>query len=335
MKVAALIFATVLQLATAFYSPSHQHNLARPSSTLLEASPHLIGESMVALVTPMSEDNKVDVGALRSLLEWHVECGTRAIVVLGTTGEASTLSPSERDTVLSETVSVVDGKAAVVVGTGTIDTAATIETTKRAAELGADSSLVVTPYYVKPTQHGLVKHFEAVASAVDLPMIVYNVPGRTGVDLKPETVAILSKHPGIVGIKEATGDNSRVATLRAECGDDFLLLSGEDSASLDFVLKGGDGVISVTSNIAPREMQEMMALARAGSSEEAKTIDDKLAGLHDKLFCEANPIPAKWALYRAGKIGPGIRLPLTELSERYHADLEEAMTAAGLVLSSS
>lgn len=324
----AVLLLSLAFEAAAFLQPPAPNAAPRTALRLVP----VVGESMVALVTPMHADGGLDLGALRALLEWHVESGTKAVVVLGTTGEASTLSGEERDAVLAETVKTVAGRAAVVAGTGTIDTKATITMTKRAAELGADAALVVTPYYVKPTQHGMVAHFNAVADAVDLPLVLYNVPGRTGVDLKPETVGELADHPGIVGIKEATGDNSRVADLRRLCGDDFVLVSGEDAASLDFVAKGGDGVISVTANVVPGEMQRMMTLGKSGDLESAREIDATLAKLHDTLFREANPIPVKWALHRAGRIGPGIRLPLTPLSSQFQGDVEVAMEAAGVVL---
>ena len=298
----------------------------------------VIGESMVALVTPMKPEtpNAVDHGALKSLLEWHLECGTKGIVALGTTGEASTLSNDEKVAVLETTMSVVQGKIPVVVGTGTIDTQATIDATMMAKDLGADASLVVTPYYVKPPQRALIKHFRTIADAVDLPMILYNVPGRTGVDMVPETVAELAKHDRIIGIKEATGDVDRVPTLRDLCGENFLLLSGDDATSLEFVLQGGDGVISVTTNICPAEMQVVISSARNrehldGTLDKILDIDrDRLQPLHNDLFVEANPIPIKWALHRAGRIPSGIRLPLTDLAPEFYSRLENAMAAANV-----
>lgn len=290
------------------------------------------GGSMVALPTPMVADGKLDMGALRSQIEWHVECGTEGIVALGTTGEASTMNDSERDEVLSTVIKAADGRIPVIAGTGTIDPVKTIKMGLRAKELGCDATLVVTPYYVKPTQPGLIAHFGAVADAVDLPMILYNVPGRTGVDMLPETVAELAAmYPGIIGVKEATGDLSRVATLRKSCGDEFLLLSGDDGTGLQFCVEGGDGVISVTAAIAPSEMQGMIEAAQI-DVDTARVLDASLRGLHSHLFCQANPIPVKWALARAGKTQPGIRLPLLELEPQYHAALEDAMRAAGIKL---
>ena len=284
------------------------------------------GGSNVALVTPMvAGSNAVDYGALRSLLEWHVECGTAGVVALGTTGEASTLSGEERDEVLRTAVDVCGGVVPVVAGTGTIDTERAIAMGRRAAELGADGTLVVTPYYVKPPQAALVAHFTAIADAVDLPMILYNVPGRTGVDLLPATVAELARHDRIVGIKEATGDNARVAVLREQCGDDFLLYSGEDAMGREFVALGGDGVISVTANVAPRDMQTMLANPNKSSSIK---IDAKLRALHEKLFVQANPIPVKWALHRAGRMGAGIRSPLAALEPQFHEDIDDALRFA-------
>mmetsp|Transcript_16008 Transcript_16008/g.47619 ORF Transcript_16008/g.47619 Transcript_16008/m.47619 type:complete len:324 (-) Transcript_16008:27-998(-) len=287
------------------------------------------GGSYVALVTPMAGDSAaVDLGALRELLEWHVASGTSGVVALGTTGEASTLDGDERDDVLRLAVEVCGAAGVpVVAGTGTIDTRTCVQLGRRAADLGADATLVVTPYYVKPPQDALRAHFTNIAERVELPMILYNVPGRTGVDLLPETVAALSTHERIVGIKEATGDNGRVATLRAACGDDFLLYSGEDAMGREFVALGGDGVISVTANVAPAAMSEMLA---APSSAKALRVDDALRPLHEKLFCQANPIPVKWALHRAGRMQAGIRSPLMVLDERFRGDVDDALAAAGI-----
>lgn len=289
------------------------------------AALQLGGGSYVALVTPMDMDNAVDYGALRSLLEWHVESGTNGVVALGTTGEASTLDGNERDRVLATCVEVCGGTIPVVAGTGCIDTRACIALGRQAADLGADGTLVVTPYYVKPPQRALEAHFLAIADEVDLPMVLYNVPGRTGVDLLPETVASIAQHPNVAGIKEATGDNGRVAQLRDLCPPGFLLYSGEDAMGREFVALGGDGVISVTANVAPRAMARMLG-DPAGPA--ARRLDDALRPLHEDLFCQANPIPVKWALHRARGIATGIRPPLAVLEAEFHADIDAALAAA-------
>jgi len=288
--------------------------------------------SMVALVTPMKPDGAVDEAQLRSLLQWHVACQTDGIVVLGTTGEASTLSFDERARVLDITAEEVKGKIPIVVGTGTIDPRMVVKLTQQARDHGADASLVVTPYYVKPTQKGLISHFGFVAEAVDLPCLLYNVPGRTGSDIKPETAAeVASKHAGVIGMKEATGDLARVAAIRSLAGQDFLLYSGDDETGAEFVLQGGDGVISVTSNIVPEQMHMLMMAALDKDKTRAKAINTPLKLLHQRLFLQANPIPVKWALYRMGRMGQAIRPPLTVLEEEFHAPLEEALRAAGVI----
>ena len=284
--------------------------------------------SYVALVTPMDAANAVDYGALRNLLEWHVASGTDGVVALGTTGEASTLDAAERDKVLETCVDACRGRVPVVAGTGAIDTRAVVAMGRRAKALGADGTLVVTPYYVKPPQRALEAHFLQVAEAVDLPMVLYNVPGRTGVDLLPETVARLAAHPNVAGIKEATGDNGRVAALRDACGGDLLLYSGEDAMGREFVELGGDGVISVTANVAPAAMARML---RAPAGAAARAVDDALRPLHEKLFCQANPIPVKYALHRARGLATGIRPPLAPLEAEFHADIDAALAAADAV----
>ena len=265
---------------------------------------------------------------MRNLLEWHVASGTDGVVALGTTGEASTLDAAERDKVLETCVDACRGRVPVVAGTGAIDTRAVVAMGRRAKALGADGTLVVTPYYVKPPQRALEAHFLAVAEAVDLPMVLYNVPGRTGVDLLPETVARLAAHPNVAGIKEATGDNGRVAALRDACGPDFLLYSGEDAMGREFVELGGDGVISVTANVAPAAMARML---RAPAGAAARAVDDALRPLHEKLFCQANPIPVKYALHRARGLATGIRPPLAPLEAEFHADIDAALAAADAV----
>ena len=286
--------------------------------------------SLVALVTPMRADGSVDVERLRSLIQWHLVCETDGIVALGTTGEASTMSMDERATVLGVCRDELAGTGVpLMVGTGTIDPKRVIAMNEQAYEYGADSCLVVTPYYVKPPQQAMVTFFETIADATPLPMLLYNVPGRTASDLQPETVAQLAKHPKIFGIKEATGDLTRVEQLQRLCGDDFMLLSGEDSNAFEFTLLGGHGTISVSSNVAPVRQHAIMKAALAGNADEARRLNKELELLHQRLFSMANPIPVKWALARMGKIELGIRSPLCQLDEVYHTGLEEAMTQAG------
>eukprot|EP00614_Pseudopedinella_elastica_P013565 CAMPEP_0172595224 /NCGR_PEP_ID=MMETSP1068-20121228/14790_1 /TAXON_ID=35684 /ORGANISM="Pseudopedinella elastica, Strain CCMP716" /LENGTH=497 /DNA_ID=CAMNT_0013393659 /DNA_START=133 /DNA_END=1626 /DNA_ORIENTATION=+ len=287
--------------------------------------------SLVALATPMMPDGSLDVGTLRAVLQWHKAEGTDGIVILGTTGEASTLTYEEKEEVMTVTREELGGSIPIVVGTGTISTEATISATKQAQRLGADAALVVTPYYVKPSQAGLAAHFTAVADACEVPLVLYNVPGRTGVDLSVETTVTLARHPKIVGLKDATGDNTRVGPMRTLCGDDFKLYSGEDAMARDYVLQGGDGVISVTANVAPGAVAKVMAMAKAGDGAGADKLDSTLAGLHRDLFCEANPIPVKWALARMGKTASGIRLPLVELNANFHSRLEAALQAGGCI----
>ena len=287
--------------------------------------------SMVALVTPMTEDRRVDEQALRALVDWHVEQGTSAIIAVGTTGESATLDEEEHCRVIRQTVEFSGGRIPVIAGTGANSTTEAINLTRCAQQAGADACLLVTPYYNKPTQEGLYQHHKAVAEQVDIPQILYNVPGRTACDMLPETVARLAQIENIIGIKEATGDVSRVAQLRASCGEDFELYSGDDATGCEFILAGGQGVISVTTNIAPKQMSEMCAAALAGDRETATAIDQGLSGLHRDLFLESNPIPVKWALAEMGRIPNGIRLPLTWFSEKYQVELRNSMQQSGLI----
>lgn len=270
--------------------------------------------SMVALVTPMTPAGDVDLEALRKLVELHIVQGTDAIVAVGTTGESPTLNQAEKSLVIRTVVEQTAGRIPVIAGTGCNATRETIEATQQAMALGADACLLVTPYYNKPTQEGLYLHYAAVAKAVPIPQIMYNVPGRTGCDLLPETAARLAAIPNIIGIKEATGKLERVSDLLNRCGDKLDLYSGDDATALEFILQGGKGVISVTANVAPRMMHEMCAAALAGNRELAMQLDQRLQPLHRDLFVEANPIPVKWLLAEQGLISSGIRLPLTELS---------------------
>ncbi|MDX1519146.1 MAG: 4-hydroxy-tetrahydrodipicolinate synthase [Gammaproteobacteria bacterium] len=294
-----------------------------------------LGGSMVAIVTPMqtgvAPDTPLDYEALARLIEFHIENGTDAIVAVGTTGESATLDTQEHCDVIRRTVELVNGRVPVIAGTGANSTSEAIHLTQAARGAGADACLLVTPYYNKPTQEGLYQHFKTVAEAVSIPQILYNVPGRTACDMLPDTVIRLSSVDNIIGIKEATADVERVEAIRSGCGDEFLLLSGDDATACDFILRGGDGVISVTANVAPKDMHDMCVAAAAGDTDTARQIDKRIAGLHEKLFVEANPIPVKWALYKMGLIQEGIRLPLTCLSDQFHDEVLAAMREAGCI----
>jgi 4-hydroxy-tetrahydrodipicolinate synthase len=291
----------------------------------------MIQGSLVALVTPMAIDGSIDFDSLQRLVEWHIEQGTDAIVAVGTTGESATLNESEHCKVIHKVVDYVAGRIPVIAGTGANSTTEAISLTLCAKGAGADACLLVTPYYNKPTQEGLYLHYKAIAKAVDIPQILYNVPGRTACDMKPETVIRLSELDNIIGVKEATGDLSRVSVLREGCGEGFALYSGDDATAREFILLGGNGDVSVTANVAPRLMHEMCAAALAGEAERAAELDAGLAPLHKNLFVEANPIPVKWALQQMGKIPAGIRLPLTPLSEEARKPVQEAMVQVGLL----
>ena len=291
----------------------------------------MIQGSMVALVTPMGADGSVDEPALKSLVDWHVEQGTDAIVSVGTTGESATLNEVEHCEVIRKTVEYVGKRIPVIAGTGANSTTEAITLTRCAKEAGADACLLVTPYYNKPTQEGLVLHHTAIAEAVDIPQILYNVPGRTACDMLPETVGRLSAVPNIVGVKEATGDLQRVTAIRELTGDEFGLYSGDDATGREFMLLGGSGVISVTANVAPAAMKQLCIASLSGDRTRAEQIDRELADLHRDLFLEANPIPVKWALFKMGKIQEGIRLPLTWFSPQYQGTLCQAMKKAALV----
>lgn len=287
--------------------------------------------SMVAIITPMAEDGSVDRVALRRLIDFHVEQGTDAIVAVGTTGESATLDEAEHCEVIREVVAHVAGRLPVIAGTGANATREAIDLTRCAQEAGADACLLVTPYYNKPTQEGLYRHFKAVAEAAEIPQILYNVPGRTACDMLPETVARLSRIPNIVGIKEATGDLERLEQLKALCNEGFEFYSGDDATGCEFLLRGGHGVISVTANVAPKLMHEMVALALAGERDAAQAVDARLAGLHRALFVESSPIPVKWAVSAMGLAGKGIRLPLIWLSPGAEETVAAAMRQAGVL----
>ena len=287
--------------------------------------------SIVALVTPMRSDGSVDESSLRALIDWHVEQGTDAIVAVGTSGESATLNEAEHCKLIRQVVEYTAGRLPIIAGTGANSTSEAIALTRCAAEAGADACLLVTPYSNKPTQEGLYLHHKAVAEAVDIPQLLYNVPGRTACDMLPETVARLAEIANIVGIKEATGDLQRVPQLRELCGPGFSLISGDDATTREFVLLGGRGCISVTANVAPAAMHRMVAAALRGDVAEAERIDSGLADLHRVLFLESNPIPVKWALEEMGRIPAGLRLPLTRLSGQYHDAVRQALSRAGII----
>ena len=287
--------------------------------------------SMVALITPMYEDGRVDEEALRRLVDFHVAQGSGAIVAVGTTGESATLDEQEHCEVIRQVVDHSAGRLPVIAGTGANSTTEAIELTRCAKAAGADACLLVTPYYNKPTQEGLYRHHKTVAETVDIPQILYNVPGRTACDLLPETVARLALVPNIIGIKEATGDLSRLERIRTLCGTHFEIYSGDDATACELMLRGGQGVISVTANVVPRSMHEMSKAALDGDRERAIALDARLRALHKGLFVESNPIPVKWAVAELGLCSRGIRLPLTWLSEGAQPEVREAMRQAGLI----
>lgn len=279
----------------------------------------------------MHPDGSVDWEALRRLVDWHVEQGTNGIVAVGTTGESATLGFEEHDLVIREVISAAAGRIPVIAGTGANSTEEAIRLTRDAKRDGADACLLVSPYYNKPTQEGLYRHHVAIAEAVDIPQILYNVPGRTACDMLPETVARLSRVDNIIGIKEATGNLDRVREIRERCGPDFLIWSGDDATALDAMLLGACGDISVTANVVPAKMAQMCAAALAGDAERARALNAEIEVLHRDLFVESNPIPVKWALHRMGLIGSGIRLPLTPLSEAGQVRLEPILRQCGLI----
>jgi len=287
--------------------------------------------SIVALVTPMNADGTIDWVTLDKLVEWHIEQGTHGIVAVGTTGESATLSVSEHIEVIRRVVEKSRKRVPVIGGTGANSTQEAIELTEAAKEAGADACLLVTPYYNKPTQEGLFLHHKAIAEAVKVPQILYNVPGRTACDMLPDTVVRLSTVPNIIGIKEATGKMDRAQEILDRVRKDFLVYSGDDETAVELMLMGGKGDISVTANVAPTAVSKLCTLAMAGKAEEARALNHQLMPVHKNLFLEANPIPVKWALKEMGKIGSGIRLPLTPLSEKFHTPLREALQQAGLL----
>ena len=291
----------------------------------------MIQGSIVAIVTPMAGDGAIDYEALRHLLEFHIEQGTDAVVPSGTTGESATLTMQEHFEIVERVIEYVAGRIPVIAGTGSNATAEAIEFTRHAADSGADACLLISPYYNKPTQEGLYQHHKAIAQAVPIPQILYNVPGRTACDMQTETVQRLSEIDTIIGIKEASGSIERGREIMQQCSDDFLLFSGEDHNAAEMIFAGGKGVISVTANVAPQKMHAMCEAALAGDRDQAAAIDKQLAGLHEMLFIESNPIPCKWALHQMGLISAGLRLPLTPLSESCHKSVYAAMQQAGVI----
>ncbi|MBO6564697.1 MAG: 4-hydroxy-tetrahydrodipicolinate synthase [Pseudomonadales bacterium] len=289
----------------------------------------MITGSIVALVTPMHSDGGIDWAKLGELLEWHIAEGTAAIVPVGTTGESATVSVSEHCDIVKYTVNTVAGRVPVIAGTGANSTTEAIELTSAAKEAGADACLLVTPYYNKPSQEGLFQHYSAIANAVSLPQYLYNVPGRTACDMVPQTVARLYQNDLVVGIKEATGDLKRSKDIQSLC--DIAIYSGDDATSCDLMLQGARGTISVSANIAPGQVAAMAKAAVAGDETLAKELDEKLQGIHNKLFLESNPIPVKWALTEMERIGEGIRLPMTTFDTRFHDELRDAMRTAGVI----
>ena len=287
--------------------------------------------SIVALITPMTH-GEVNYEELKNLVEHHVQAGTHAIVSVGTTGESTTLSIDENVKVIKKTVEFADDRIPIIAGTGSNATSEAVTMTKLLANSGVAGCLSVVPYYNKPTQEGMYQHYKAIAESTDLPQILYNVPGRTGSDLKPETIGRLSKIENIVGVKEATGDLSRLPLIKELAGEDFIFLSGDDATGLESMKLGGQGVISVTNNVAAADMAKMCELALAGKFEEAEVINQRLNALHHDLFVEANPMPVKWAAYKLGLVSePNLRLPLTTLSEEAQPKVLAALKQAGLI----
>jgi 4-hydroxy-tetrahydrodipicolinate synthase len=286
--------------------------------------------SLVALVTPFDDHNRVDYAALKRLIDFHVAEGSDGLVVAGTTGESATLATDEHIELIARAVEIADGRLPVIAGTGSNSTAQTVELSVAVRDTGIFGYLLVVPYYNKPVQEGMFRHFSAVADAVDKPVMLYNVPGRTVSDLLPETVARLARHENICAIKEATGDIDRLRDIQALVAADFGLFSGDDFTVLPFIEQGGHGVVTVSGNVVPAQMAELCRLASGGEIDAAKAIDDRLQPLNTALFLESNPIPVKWAVSQMGLIAPHIRLPLTEFSEQYHDQMRAAMSGAGL-----
>jgi 4-hydroxy-tetrahydrodipicolinate synthase len=287
--------------------------------------------SLVAIATPMHEDGSLDFESMEGLIEFHISNKTDAIVAVGTTGESATLDFNEHSEVIKTTISIINKRIPVIAGSGANSTSEALELTQRSKDLGADACLLVTPYYNKPTQNGLYCHYKKIADEVSIPQILYNVPGRTSVDMLPDTVYKLSSHPNIIGIKEASGDLSRSSELLEKCSENLSIFTGDDKTSMRDILMGFDGNISVTANIAPLEMHNMCMYAKNGDKKNAEIINNKLDALHDKIFVESNPIPVKWALHRMGLIKKGIRLPLTWMDKKFEESLEASLIEAAII----
>jgi 4-hydroxy-tetrahydrodipicolinate synthase len=290
----------------------------------------MLSGSIVALVTPMDSGGSIDYRDLKGLIDFHVHSGTQALVIAGTTGESATLSRDEHIKLIEEACELANGRIPIIAGTGSNSTAQTLDLSRCVSRLGISAFLIVTPYYNKPTQEGMFRHFSAVADSVPQPVILYNVPARTGVDLKPETTVRLAAHRNIAAVKDATGDLARVELLRERCGSEFALLSGDDASACEFMLRGGDGVVSVTGNVVPAAVRRICDAALAHERSAAQEADAEVQELHRALFVESNPIPVKWAVRQMGLIGPGIRMPLTPLAEEYHEVVRAAMARAGV-----
>ena len=287
--------------------------------------------SIVAIVTPMRDDGAVDFDALKKLVKFHIDAGTDAIVSVGTTGESATLSMAEHSEVIRQTIEYAAGAIPVIAGTGANSTTEALELTENAKRAGADACLLVTPYYNKPTQEGLYQHFRKIAESVDVPIILYNVPGRTSVDMTAATTARLAEIKNIIGTKEAHGTVERIKEVVALCPGDFIVMTGDDGTAMESILAGARGNISVTANVAPAIMHQMCAAALAKDETKARELDAQVADLHKLLFIESSPIPAKWALQQMGYIGAGIRLPLTPLDPNCHTDVAGALKKAGVL----
>jgi len=288
--------------------------------------------SLVALATPFDSDNRVDYVSLKGLIEFHVSEGTDGLVIAGTTGEAATLTKTEHEELVARAVDIVNGRVPVIAGTGSNSTQQTIDLSLAVAASGIDAYLVVVPYYNKPMQEGMVEHFSAIADAVEKPIMMYNVPGRTVADMLAETVGRLAKHDNIFGIKEATGDIDRLREIKALVDNDFMLYSGDDFTALEFLENGGHGIVTVSGNVVPGAIARLCKLAADGEFEQARALDETLQALNDALFVESNPIPLKWALHQMGLVSPRLRLPLTEFAEQYHEQMRAALAIAGVKL---
>ena len=288
--------------------------------------------SLVALVTPFDGDNRVDYASLKRLIDFHVESGSDGLVIAGTTGESATLSRAEHVDLIARAVELANGRLPIIAGTGSNSTAQTMDLSRAVGDTGIAAYLVVVPYYNKPVQEGIYQHFMAIADAVDRPVMLYNVPSRTGADMLPGTVARLAKHDNIFGIKEATGDIGRLRAIQDLIGDDFMLYSGDDFTLCPFIEQGGHGVVTVSGNVVPAQVARLCRLALDGDSAEAKALDETLQSLNKSLFTESNPIPVKWALSQMGLMRNNIRLPLTPFSAKYHEQMQTAMRIAGVAL---